>query len=402
MKERKVKSIDAIVRKKACNGCGACTVSCPEGAISFVNGERYNFPKVDKNMCSGCSKCLKVCPSAFLLEGTEPGFVDEPIKESYDCFLIHAKDDGIRLDAASGGFITGIILHLIESGLVDGAIVTRCEGDTPLVAKSFIAMDRASILSARGSKYAPVSSCTVLKDVLERHGRYVFVGTPCMVEGLTKLQKFLPELRKRIVLNISFVCAGMASRLATKVYIEHDGGVNIKDARLICYRGNGWPGRFRVFGENDKLLMDRPLIGGSLTRVVGKDHYLRCENCLDHWAKYTDIVVSDPWTQEMIRDEKKGWSAIMVRTKRGQNAVDSAIGSGDLIAENISVKDMISYNKHLIIDTKHHRHSWMALYQLIFFRRVRFIFPILKKLFQNNIVGLRTTVRALFDKEYYY
>ncbi len=401
-KDITINSIDAVVRNKICNGCGACTVICPKGSISFVYGERYNFPKVDENTCLACSKCLKVCPSAFLLEGTEPVFKDKLINESYDCFLIHAKDDGIRINSASGGFITGVILHLIENGIVDGGIVARCEGDTPLVAQSFIAMDSASIISARGSKYVPVSSCTALKEVLERPGRYVFVGTPCMVEGLTRLQKFLPELRKRIVLTISFVCAGMASRLPTRTYIEKDGGVNIKDVYRISYRGSGWPGRFQVFGKNGKTLMDRPLIGGSLTHVVGRDHYLRCENCLDHWAHFADIIVSDPWTKDMVKNETKGRSAIMVRTERGQQAVTAAIEGGNLAADRITVEDMIGYNKHLLIDSKHERHSWMAWYQVVFFRRVKYLIPLMGYLMQNKIRGIRTTIRAFLNKKYYY
>lgn len=349
-----------------------------------------------------CGKCLEVCPSVFLLKGTYPGFSDEPAKESYDCCLIHSKDDEIRLDASSGGFITGMILHLMNKGLADGGIVVRCEGQQPLVAESFIATDRKSLLSARASKYAPVSSCTVLADVLKRPGRYVFVGTPCMVEALTKLQELLPKLRERIVLKIALVCAGMASRLSTKAYIEEDGGVNIADVRRICYRGNGWPGRFRVFGENGRVLMDRPYMDGSLIHLVPRDHYLRCWNCLDHWGRFADIAVSDPWCDEMVRTERKGRSAIMVRTGRGKEAVASAIDSGDMVADAITVENMLGYNRHLVIDSRHPRHGWMAGYQLLFFGRLKYFVPLVRGLLRNKRIGLNTTIKTRLCKRYYY
>jgi coenzyme F420 hydrogenase subunit beta len=402
MKENKVKTIDAVVRNKICSACGACTVVCPNSCIDFVYGQRYNFPKVNSDKCSGCGKCLKVCPSSFLLNGINPGFIDEPAKEPYDCFQIHTKDNQLRTDAASGGFITGMIVHMMEKGFADGGIVARCEGENPLVAESFIALDRASVLGARGSKYAPVSSCTVLRKVIETPGQYVFVGTPCMVEGLTRIQKFLPVIKQRIVLTISFVCAGMASRLATRRYIEKSGGVNIKDVYRICYRGSGWPGRFKVFAKDNTILMDRPLIGGSLSHLVGQDHYLRCHNCLDHFARFADIVVSDPWTKEMIKNETKGRSAIMIRTERGQKAVSSAITSGDFIAGRISVQEMIAYNKHLVINPNHPRHSWLRVYQLVFFRRVKYLLPLLRYLLKNKVTGLRTTIRTRLDNKYYY
>jgi coenzyme F420-reducing hydrogenase beta subunit len=194
----------------------------------------------------------------------------------------------------------------------------------------------------------------------------------------------------------------MASRLSTKAYIEEHGGVNMADVRRICYRGNGWPGRFRVFGQNDKLLMDRPLLGGSLIHVVGRDHYLRCRNCLDHWARFSDIAVSDPWTDEMVRTERKGRSAIMVRTERGKEAVTSTIGSGDMIADSITVEDMLGYNKHLVLHAEHDWHGWMAAYQLLFWCRVRYLGRVLRSLLRRKQIGLRTTLRARLSRKYYY
>lgn len=398
----KRRSIAAVVEKKACCGCGACFVICPKSCIELVYGERYNYPQVDARQCIECGKCLEVCPSAFLLKGTDPGFLDEPAKASYSCYLIHSTDDAIRLDASSGGFITGLIMHLMDKGLVDGGIVARTAGENPLVAQSFIATDRQSLLSARASKYAPVSSCAVLTEVLERPGRYVFVGTPCMIQGLASLRKLLPEIEERIVLSIGLVCAGMASRLGTKRYIEGEGGVDIADVRRICYRGDGWPGRFRVFGKNDELLMDRPLLGGSLIHVVPYDHYLRCWNCMDHWGRFADIAVSDPWTEEMVENERKGKSAIMVRTERGSQAVASAIDSGDMIAEPITIQDMLCYNKHLVIDSGHARHGWMAAYQLLFFGRLKYLWQVLGGLIHRKRIGLKTTLKARFGKKYYY
>jgi len=395
-------TVQAVVDRKICCGCGACPVVCPTSCIEIAYGERYNYPRIDAGQCVQCGKCLEVCPSAFLLRGTDPGFSDDPAKASYDCYLIHSKDDGIRLDSSSGGFITGMILHLMDRGLADGGIVARCQHEQPLVAQSFIATDRESLLSARASKYAPVSSCVALAEVLERPGRYVFVGTPCMIEALTNLQEVLPKLRDRIILKIGLVCAGMASRLSTRAYIEEDGGVNLADVRRICYRGDGWPGRFRVFGENDKLLMDRPLLGGSLIHVVPRDHYLRCWNCLDHWGLFADIAVSDPWTEEMVKTERKGKSAIMVRTERGREAVASAIDSGDMIAESITIEDMLRYNKHLVIDSEHPRHGWMAGYQLLFFGRLKYLVPVLGSLLRRKRIGLRTTLKARLNKKYYY
>lgn len=391
-------TVATVVQHRACCGCGACTVACPVHCIEFVYGKRFNYPKIDAERCVECGKCLEVCPSEFLLHGTDPGFCDKPMEASYDCYLIHSSDDGIRLDSSSGGFITGMILHLMEKGFADGGIVARSKPKWPLISESLIATDRETLLSARASRYAPVSSCVTLAEVLKQPGRYVFVGTPCMNEALTKLQELLPELRERIVLKIGLVCAGMSSHLSTKAYLELY-GVNLADVRRIYYRGGGWPGRFRAYGDNG-LILDKPY-NDQLVHLISCDHYLRCYNCLDHWAKWADVAVSDPWCGEMVANECKGWSAVMVRTERGQEAVARAIDSGAMIADSITVRDMLGYNKHLVIDSKHSRHAWMSVYQLIFFGRLKNPMAIVKSLVRKKGIGLVTTLKARLNKEYY-
>lgn len=394
-------TIASILHNKICCGCGACQVICPQSCIDFVYGQRFNYPKVNLEKCVQCGKCLKVCPSAFILRGIDPGFKDDLEKTPYDCYLMHSTDDEVRLDASSGGFITGMILHLMNKGLADGGIVARCKIDQPLVTESFIATDRESLLSASASKYAPVSSCVVLSEVVKLPGRYVFVGTPCMIEGLTKLQKFIPILRERIVLTIGLVCAGMASRLSTTSYLERY-GINPADVRRINYRGNGWPGSFRAYGDNG-VILEQPYLGDELKYLVGVDHYLRCRNCLDHWARLADIAVSDPWCEKFVSMEHKGRSAVMVRSDRGKDAVGSAINKGDLIADHISLQDMIGYNKHLVIHPHHSRHAWMAIYQVVFFRRFKYLGTLLRMMsaLRRSDIGIRTTFRARFEKNYY-
>ncbi|MCK5149252.1 Coenzyme F420 hydrogenase/dehydrogenase, beta subunit C-terminal domain [bacterium] len=393
-------SVVNITEKKICCGCGACSVICPVSCIDFTYGKRFNYPKVDSEKCIDCGKCLKVCPSEFLLHGTDPEFSKQTEIEDLKSYLLYSPDDDIRLDSSSGGFITGLILHLMEKGQIDGAIIAKSQGDTPWIAKSVLATTRQELLDSRASKYAPVSNCTALKDVLEKPGRYAFVGTPCMCEGLKKLQDVNPVLKERVVLSVGFVCAGMASRQSTLAFLERY-DVDLEEVYKISYRGDGWPGNFRVFNKQGEVILKKPLLGCSLDLVVPGDHYLRCNNCLDHWSNYADIVVSDPWKDDMVDNEMKGWSGIMIRSQSGQEAVDSAIASGDMIANEVSSEEMYNYNKHLIITADHKRHSWMALYQLLFFWRFKGMSAVFRSFLKWQGPGLLTTLRSRFDRNYY-
>ena len=52
-------SPEILFRSEKCIACGACTVSCPNGAISEHEGTLVT----DKNLCCGTGICADVCPS---------------------------------------------------------------------------------------------------------------------------------------------------------------------------------------------------------------------------------------------------------------------------------------------------------------------------------------------------
>ncbi|MEU7752611.1 4Fe-4S binding protein [Micromonospora sp. NPDC049171] len=48
----------AIVTIDACQGCGACLLTCPTHAIQPVAGGLT----VRADRCTGCLECLEICP----------------------------------------------------------------------------------------------------------------------------------------------------------------------------------------------------------------------------------------------------------------------------------------------------------------------------------------------------
>jgi ferredoxin len=47
-----------IAEVRACQGCGACLLTCPEHAIR----PRGATLVVDPERCTGCGECVEVCP----------------------------------------------------------------------------------------------------------------------------------------------------------------------------------------------------------------------------------------------------------------------------------------------------------------------------------------------------
>lgn len=77
---RKIIKID----EEKCNGCGACTTACQEGALHLVNGKAK---LLRDDYCDGLGNCLPVCPvNAISFEEREaPAFDEAAVLHKNSC-----------------------------------------------------------------------------------------------------------------------------------------------------------------------------------------------------------------------------------------------------------------------------------------------------------------------------
>jgi len=52
------------IRKSLCVGCGLCTESCPQQAISLP----WGHAEIDQSWCNQCHLCVGVCPQGAIVE----------------------------------------------------------------------------------------------------------------------------------------------------------------------------------------------------------------------------------------------------------------------------------------------------------------------------------------------
>ncbi len=386
-------NISLIVNKRICCGCGACMVICPQACIEMISGRHFNYPQVQVDRCAKCGKCIEVCPSTHLLENLDEKLHVSHLDESYDYWIAHATDDAVRMGGASGGFVSAFLIYLLLAHEIDGAVVACGNDSDPLLNSSFLATDEKGILAARGSRYSPVSNCTALEQIVRKPGKYAFVGKPCEIQALRKLQQRLPVLKKYVHLSIGIFCACTPPRTNTASFLTR-WGVKLEDVRKIQYRGNGWPGSFRASNSSNTLL-EKPYID-AWRHLVATNPSIRCMLCFDTFAHGADVSVGDPWGEELLAAERRGLSLIVARSEQAKDNIRSAEKSGAINLRETTRTDVLTYQKALINKSQKAR-AKILVYQLISLKRLQE--PL--TLWKNRFPMARSLLRQYIKPDYY-
>jgi len=335
-------TIEKIMRKELCVGCGTCAGICPMEAIKMeIDRRGFYIPKVDEKKCTYCGICIKVCPQNNRINNFKElnEFVFEKIPDdkvlgnSIDYYIGHSEDENLRFEASSGGMVTQLLITALEEEIIDGALVTRMRKDDPLIPEPFIARTKEEIISAMGSKYCPVPANIMLKEIIESkdNEKFAVVCLPCHLIGIRKAEKLNQKLRDKIVLHIGIFCASTNSFLGTD-FILKQMEIEKKNVRSIKYRGRGWPGYMQIEnteGDIKRLFLQHPLYFGAIYPCFANKN---CITCNDHISLLSDISIGDPWR---IEEDPKGNSLMISRTSSGEEAIKTAINCSHIKIKKI-------------------------------------------------------------------
>ena len=134
-----------------------------------------------------------------------------------------------------------------------------------------------------------------------------------------------PLLDERLGLVLAFFCAGTPSTNGTMSLLDQLDVVP-STVEQLRYRGEGWPGGFRVISDQGKRndFIPYEQAWGVLTSYVS----LRCHLCPDGLGRIADIACGDAWEQRHSSEENPGVSIILVRTQRGREILRRAAQAG--------------------------------------------------------------------------
>ena len=283
------------------------------------------FHPVLEGKCSNCDYCTRTCPlrNTFIENNTISS--ENIIGKYVKIYLGYARDNEIRMKASSGGVATALLIHMLNRGIIDGAVTVSMDR---YFAKPVIVRSIDEVLETIGSKYVQVPLLEVFKNITRDNGKIAVVGLPCHIQALMLLKKTLGDLDRRIYVSIGLFCSRTINYYGLEALIKRIGVRDLRDVVEIKFRTGGWPGYLHVKLESGRVISIpffkywRPLFSTFFFTPWS------CLLCSDLFNEYADISLGDPWKPEILRSESRGLSIIVTRSAIGERIVREAVENG--------------------------------------------------------------------------
>lgn len=345
------KNITQIVQNGLCLGCGICYDSCPKNCIKIIHGKELNTPMVDDNECIECFRCLNVCSgkgidmvkfTTMLYNKKEMSF-DQHIGYYDKCFSGFSLDYNIRYHSASGGCLSSFLIYLLESKVIDGAVVVGWDKANPMQPRTFIAKTKDEIISAKSSKYCVVSYEGIIKELAKQEGKYAIVGLPCHIQSFRKYCSISKTISTKIVGFFAIYCSSNRTRLSQD-YLLYRYKIEKKTVHSFAYRDNGCLGSMVFKDKNEKIIKAIPYpdywIG-----MKGFFNVPRCSLCIDHYGELSSVSFGDLHVDK-FKDDKIGISSIISRSKYWSELLNDAVSNKYLKLETLPIETLKSSQQY--------------------------------------------------------
>lgn len=321
--------IQEVQKPGLCHHCGGCVTFCTAinyGALELDETGRPRYADIEK--CIECGICHSICP--------EVGELDEEVKRQFawsapigrviETTVARAQDPEVLAHATDGGVVTALLLHLLDMGRIDGAIVSRRVG--PFRRLPWLAVTRDEIIEAAGFHFATMHGMThfskvysslyetfspsilELGEVARKHlNRVAFVGTPCQINTLRRMEVMGIVPSGTIKYHFGLFCTGnFHFGPEQRQKLEQVGGfrwdevvkVNVKENLMIH-------------------LKNKEIVNISLDKLDFIKRYA-CHYCGDYAAEYADISFGGIGSPE-------GWTTVITRTPLGRAVLADSKGS---------------------------------------------------------------------------
>ncbi|MHA2232961.1 MAG: coenzyme F420 hydrogenase/dehydrogenase beta subunit N-terminal domain-containing protein, partial [Candidatus Hodarchaeales archaeon] len=212
-----------IIQTGVCTSCGACVAVCHTEGIMLDDVGR---PRLT-GKCDACGLCWHQCPRTIT---TTEGLVSNFIGAYKGKTLVP------EVQGQDGGIVTTLILFMLEKGYIDGAIVTRKseEEGTAWKPEPGFVKTKEEILASSGSVYSQNFTVKSLVDAVKAgHGSIAYVGTPCHIDAVAKMQEspagLVRVFMRTNIIKIGLFCMDSFDRAKLEEWFQTEASIKMKD-----------------------------------------------------------------------------------------------------------------------------------------------------------------------------
>ena len=332
-----------VVQTGLCTGCAACVMACPRDVLGYDHATSYQPFNVEESTLAdncvfgekGCDICTRACPrfrdwevaSDVALFGRERR-PDEPIGIFENLLLVRAVDPAVHAAGQDGGLVSALLIWGLETGLIDGALVSDTSTERTLDAVPAVVTDREGVLRTAGSRYTYSANPLAMKQAEAlKLKSLALVGMSCQssING-TVNARGLNKYANRIAITIGLLCSKTFTyegMYAGALVSEHD--IPLETINKVNIKG-----KFIVWHGDDNTRVDIPLKECHTHTRPG------CTTCPDFAAEHADISTGG-------LGQGDGWTLTVVRTKRGVDWMHGLLEAG-LIETRPAAEDPAAVN----------------------------------------------------------
>ncbi len=309
-----------VITTGLCTGCAGCVVTCPHDVIGYEHEEGKYIPfhleeELGLDNCihgeKGCTTCTRACPRFRAWEPAADmhlfGRVREPDEMAgiwRQLYLTRASDDMVHKIGQDGGFVSAMLIWLMEHDYIEAAMVSGVEDDDAWKAKPALVHNKDEILATAGSRYTYCANPLALRKAKEKG----FDGSRWSAWAARRRRRRScgtarrARSRKPFVFNIGLLCSKTFDDAIFPELFEAKYGLKKADMAKMNIKGV-----FQIWMKD-----------GSYHEIDLKECHAwtreGCKNCPDFAAEHGDIATGGI-------GEDNDWTLTIVRTELGEEVI---------------------------------------------------------------------------------
>ena len=344
-----IKELQKVIENGLCNRCGSC-VGLSGGKIVFGNKEERYLPEILEEpdaetmdiiltACSG--KAFNFPVNREEIFGNKTHF--HVYTGAYRQINIgYCTDNQIRLNSASGGIISALLIYLLRTKEIDGAVVLGMDNQKPWLTKPFIAKTEQEIQESAQSKYIISSVNELLPQIGSFKGKLAYVGLPGQVQSIRALQRIQHPWVKNIEYIFGPFYGNTLHFSSIKSFLRANGEKDYKAITKLYFRYGEWPGNMRVETASGKAYQLKKFHANYLIPFhIVKNSLI----CTDLTNEFTDVSGGDAWAP-VYEERGKGFSMVITRSLKGEELLNRMLDEGYIKLSPISLEESIKMHSH--------------------------------------------------------